>query len=283
MQLTGSPDALDRVETLDVTAEGPLYAWTSPDWDGGPAEMQVELGATQPGVRRGEPCFQAEFGGRAEGRYIVAGVDHADASRRRTNREPPRFERPESWDERKFRDRAEDLRFLLDQLLTRSQRRGDALFGRVDRSRLGAVGHSLGGYTLLGIAGAWPAWRDERLRAFVLLSPYSAPYLGREQLAVSAPVMLQGGTFDVGITPSLPKLYALLPPPKYYAVLPFENHFGWTNLACHGRTTRACAASGNPREMVVLTRAFLDRHLRALPAKRLERKGALAIYQAELR
>lgn len=215
--------------------------------------------------------------------YVVAGLDHADASRKKTRREAPKFGNPESWDDRKFRDRAEDLRFLVDRLLARSRTPGDALHEHVDATRIGAVGHSLGGYALLGIAGARPAWRDERIRAFVLLSPYVAPYLGRKRLAVAAPVMLQGGTLDVLITPSLPELFAALAPPKYYAVLRAENHFGWTNLACLGRTTVDCAGSGNPREMVALTRGFLDRHLRSLPAKRLNERGSLASYQVELR
>ena len=85
------------------------------------------------------------------------------------------------------------------------------------------------------------------------------------------------------VTPLLPGLYARLAAPKYYAVLRAENHFGWTNLACLGRTTTECAARGNPHEIVALTRAFLDRHARGLPAKRLNKKGDLATYRAKLR
>lgn len=215
--------------------------------------------------------------------YVVAALDHADSSRGGTNRESPQFAHPERWDERKFRDRAEDLRFLIDHLLARAARRDDALSGRVDAQRIGGIGHSLGGYALLGVAGAWPSWRDDRVRAFALLSPYAAPLKDRQRLDVGAPVMLQGGTLDIGVTPLLPGVYAKLAAPRYYAVLRAENHFGWTNLACLGRTTVACAGSGNPREMVALTRAFFDRHLRGLPAKRLNRKGALASYQADVR
>lgn len=215
--------------------------------------------------------------------YVVAALDHADSSRGGTKREPPQFAHPERWDERKFRDRAEDLRFLIDHVLARASHRSDALYGHVDAARIGGVGHSLGGYALLGMAGVWPTWRDDRLRALALLSPYVAPLRERERLDVRAPVMLQGGTFDIGVTPLLPGLYARLAAPKYYAVLRAENHFGWTNLACLGRTTIACAGSGNPREIVSLTRAFLDRHLRDRPAKRLNRRGNLASYQAEVR
>lgn len=215
--------------------------------------------------------------------YVVAALDHADASRAQSRREPPQFADAASWDDEKFRDRASDLRALLDHVLERSRDSRDRLHGRVDAARVGAIGHSLGGYALLGVAGARPAWRDERIRAFALLSPFVAPFAKRTALGVSAPVMLQGGTLDVFITPTLAKTYRQLAAPKYFATLHAENHFGWTNLACLGRTTLACAEAGNPREIVALTTAFFDRHLRGERAPRLNAKGNLARYRAKLR
>jgi len=214
--------------------------------------------------------------------YVVAAIDHADASRSSGRREPPSFANPASWDDAKFRDRANDLRFLLDHLLDRARDSRDPLGARIDPDRVGAVGHSLGGYTLLGVGGARASWRDDRVRALALLSPYVAPFAGRKSLGVRAPVMLQGGTLDVFITPSLPHIYRQLSAPKYFATLRGENHFGWTNLACLGRTTVDCARSGNPREIVALTSAFFDRHLRAKRAPRLNEKGSLASYRAKV-
>lgn len=214
--------------------------------------------------------------------YVVAALDHVDASRGGGSREIPPFLNPESWDEQRHRDRAEDLRFLIDALLARAARKGDRLHGHIDAQAIGGIGHSLGGYTLLGMAGAWPPWRDERLRAFALLSPYASPYVLRKRLDVRAPVMLQGGTFDFGITPELPGLYALLRSPKYFLVLRGENHFGWTNFACLGRTTHACSSTGNPEQMVDYAIAFFDRHLRGQRAPLLDAPNrALASYRSD--
>ena len=41
-----------------------------------------------------------------------------------------------------------------------------------DWKRCGLVGHSLGGYTLLGLGGAWPSWRFDGIKAVLALSPY---------------------------------------------------------------------------------------------------------------
>jgi len=210
--------------------------------------------------------------------YVVAALDHSDASGSPELAIPP-FLDPQAWDERTQRDRAQDLRFLVDALLARAERAGDLLHGHIDPQAIGGIGHSLGGYTLLGIAGAWPSWRDERLRAFVLLSPYAAPYLRRERLDVKSAVMLQGGTLDFPITQDLPQLYERLRAPRVLLVLRGENHLAWTDLGCLGRTAPDCAAGGNPARIVAYSRAFFDRHLRGLPAPTLDAGDpALASY-----
>jgi dienelactone hydrolase len=220
----------------------------------------------------------------ARGGYVVAALDHVDAVRSGERVPIPPFLDPAGWNDSSHRDRAEDVRFLLDHLLERAGRETDRLFGHVQREAVGGVGHSLGGYTLLGMAGGWPSWRERRLRASALLSPYAAPYLAHGELALEIPVMLQGGTFDVGITPGLPRLYEGLRPPKYLLVLAAENHFGWTNFACLGRTTLDCTANGNPAQIARFTLAFFDRYLRGRAAPLLDSGDpALASYQHQAR
>jgi pimeloyl-ACP methyl ester carboxylesterase len=96
------------------------------------------------------------------------------------------------------------------------------------------MGHSLGGYTVLGLAGAWPSWKLEGVKAALALSPYSQAFLVHKTLqGLSAPVMYQGGTLDFGETPAISKnsgAYEASPPPKYYVEFKGASHFAWTNL-----------------------------------------------------
>ncbi len=78
-----------------------------------------------------------------------------------------------------WRSRAQDLRFILDHL-DRIEAAVPGLSGRLDRSRVGAVGHSMGGHTVAMLAGmrvtdpvdgrTWDL-TDRRIKAAVLLAP----------------------------------------------------------------------------------------------------------------
>lgn len=215
--------------------------------------------------------------------YIVAALDHADAMTQK-KRKPvwPNFANPKSWSDQKFLDRREDVAALLNYLLQEDEREDSFLHRRIDRKAIGAAGHSLGGYTVLGMVGGWESWRDERIQAALLLSPYASPYIEHDRLSdVKTPIMLQGGTLDFGITPFLPKVYDRLDAPKYYLVLKNETHFGWTNLVSLGKTTTECAKSGNPALVTEYSTAFFDRHLkRAEKADTLDEKNhRLETYQ----
>lgn len=152
--------------------------------------------------------------------YLVAAPNHRDATchggaQGCGDRPAVPFKQPELWNADSYRDRADDLRSLLDAL------RADPRFApRADFSRIGLVGHSLGGYTVLGLAGAWPGWKLDGVRAVLALSPYSQPFVQHHTLGgLDAPVMYQGGTRDFGVTPTLHKsagAYDQSPAPKYY-------------------------------------------------------------------
>jgi hypothetical protein len=100
-------------------------------------------------------------------------------------------------------------------------------------ARVGVAGHSLGGYTVLGLAGGWPSWKDPRIRAVLAPSPYSSPYLSKEQRAnLNIPVMYQGGTGDSVVTPTVKKsggAYDQSAKPKYYIEFDGAGRFAWTN------------------------------------------------------
>src|SRR5262245_25402644 len=87
--------------------------------------------------------------------YIVAAVNHADslAQKRTKPIAFPNFIDAKSWDDGKFRDRQEDLKALLDRLLEQNRQPDSFLRQRIDEKKIGAAGHSLGGYTVHSLGG----------------------------------------------------------------------------------------------------------------------------------
>lgn len=166
--------------------------------------------------------------------YLVVAPNHADATShgghaRWSDRPERSFGAPETWDETTFRGRADDIRRLIAALQTSPDWQG-----KIDWTRCGLAGHSLGGYTVLGLGGAWPCWKLDGIKAILALSPYVRPFLLHKTLSgLTAPVMYQGGTLDFSITPwvAMPNgAYDLSPAPKYFVELQWAGHFAWTNL-----------------------------------------------------
>jgi predicted dienelactone hydrolase len=152
------------------------------------------------------------------------------------------------WGDDDFRDRAEDIRAIVAALP------GHPRYGTVaDATRLALVGHSLGGYTVLGLAGAWPSWRLPGVRAVVALTPYSMPFQRSEGLRrITVPTMYQAGTLDPVFTLPLEQFaYAQTPAPKYLVKVRDASHLAWTDLGTSDRDA-----------IVGYTQAFLDRYVR---------------------
>jgi predicted dienelactone hydrolase len=205
--------------------------------------------------------------------YLVFAPDHRDATcdggsaTWRDRAEEP-FTKVELWSDAVYRDRAEDIRRLVEAL------KADPRWtGRADWGHLALAGHSLGGYTVLGLAGAWPSWRLDGVKAVLALSPYDQPFLAKKTLGgLLAPVMYQGGTRDLGITPSVRRPgggYDQSPAPKYFVEFDRAGHLAWSDFPSE-------AHAG----IVAYARAFLDRYLKG------EAAGALTVRSsgvAELR
>jgi predicted dienelactone hydrolase len=205
--------------------------------------------------------------------YVVAAPDHRDASCSVDGARLPRLHLPQlpfsaagHWRESTYRDRRADLEKTLDWMLA-----NDDFRGSIDPARIGAMGHSLGSYSVLGMAGAWDSWKDPRIAAVLALAPYVKPLLLGERLGnIHAPVMFQTARFDLGITPSLrgPNgAFAQSHDPKYYVELRGGNHFEWTNAVCFGHTRiEDCLEKrANPRLIVTYSVAFFDRYLKQRP------------------
>ncbi|MBL6752302.1 MAG: dienelactone hydrolase family protein [Nevskia sp.] len=162
--------------------------------------------------------------------------------------------RPDLWTASTYADRAADVGALIAAL------HADPRFRRrADWSRLGLVGHSLGGYTALGLAGAWPRWKLPGVRAVLALAPYSLPFGLRGTLAgIAAPVMFECGQSDFAITPMVDGAlgsYANAPRPKYYAEFANAGHLAWTDSDATAH-----------RLILAYSLAFLDHYVRGRPA-----------------
>jgi predicted dienelactone hydrolase len=221
--------------------------------------------------------------------YVVAAPDHADAAICHTLPGSPSSPvpqpdifKPQDWNEDSRRDRRDDLEAVIDDLLA-----NDEFAHVIDPMSIGAAGHSLGGYTVVGLAGGWASWLDTRVRAVLGLSPYVMPFQVKETLGqIRAPVMYQGGTLDVGITPFLvgPNgAYARANAPAYFLELKNAAHFAWVNCG-NEHTTQSCLASiPNARLIDEYSIAFFDHHLKGLADPILhEKNSALANYKFKL-
>jgi predicted dienelactone hydrolase len=201
----------------------------------------------------------------AQAGYLVVAPNHADArcgTRPRTGmigRRPEEpFQKPKQWSEATYRDRHDDIVAVLDAVLADKKFQGIP----VDPRHIGIAGHSLGGYTALGVGGGWPSWRDDRIKAVLALSAFCTPYTAKGDLKhLGVPVMYQGGTRDFGVTPTIRRFsgaYDLSSSPKYYVEFDDAGHFAWTNL--------------NPNFQPIIVRysiAFMDYYLKVNSRDRL--------------
>ncbi len=165
------------------------------------------------------------------------------------------FRNPENWNDQTYADRAQDIENLLNAL-QHDPHYGAAPF---DWNHVGLIGHSLGGYTVLEIGGAWPRWKDPRVKAILALSPYTAPFVLHNTLQnIDAPVMYQGGTRDTGISQLLERpggAYEQTPAPKYLVQLAGAGHFAWIDMR----------ANAKHNLIIEYGRAFLDQYLKSRP------------------
>lgn len=185
--------------------------------------------------------------------YLVVAPKHADSGFALGGdgslKPDEKFGEPESWTEKTYRDRGDDVRAIVEALKNDKQ-----WTERIAWEKVALIGHSLGGYTSLGAAGAWPSWKLAEVKAVVALSPYCSPYVKSGTLAkLNVPVMYQGGTRDFGITPFVKRsggAYDATPSPCVFVEFDGAGHMAWTDLKPdhHDSITR-------------YTLAFLAKHL----------------------
>jgi predicted dienelactone hydrolase len=189
----------------------------------------------------------------AQASYLVIAPNHKDATTKSggtAGRPELPFQDPGEWNDTTYRDRAQDIQSLLSAL-----KASERFSKRIDWSRVALAGHSLGGYTVLGLAGAWPSWKVPEVKAVLALSPYANPYVHHGDLAhMAGPVMYQSGTADMGVAPFLHRaggVYDKTSSPAYLIEFQGAGHLAWTDV--------------NPKFQTSITDyslAFLNRHVK---------------------
>jgi len=207
--------------------------------------------------------------------YVVVAPDHQDAllcsvdgsaSTFSNATQEPKILNPETWTDSSYVDRKVDIENVLNGVL-----QDPRLGPLINVQRIGIAGHSLGGYTALGMVGGWPSWKDDRFKAALLMSPYSLPFSIQKTLNdVTVPLMYQGAELDVGITPFLEGAggaYAQSNPPKYFVKLRGGNHFTWTNAVCANYPRIADCLQSKPEAQLIdeYGIAFFDAYLKGKP------------------
>ncbi|MCB1682118.1 MAG: dienelactone hydrolase family protein [Alphaproteobacteria bacterium] len=191
-------------------------------------------------------------GALAQAGYFVAAPRHKDAicNGNGLSRAEESFIHTENWSSQTHRDRRDDMIAVLNALKEDPQ-----LSPLIDFDNIGLLGHSLGGYTVLGLAGGWPDWKIDNVRAVVALSPVCQPFVTHDTLSrIDRPVQYQGGTRDLGITPGIKKqngCYDQTAAPAMFVEFQGVGHFTFSDLQTKSHDS-----------MTFYARNFFDRFMR---------------------
>jgi predicted dienelactone hydrolase len=155
------------------------------------------------------------------------------------------------------RDQIRDAAYVLTQVLRRnpdSWRKG-GFGGRLDTARISAVGHSMGGYTTLGLVS--DCCRDGRIKAALVLAGVSESAEGPAIEEPSAPIMFVHATLDIAVPfRNSERAYADAGDPRYLVeirvplggvvahLLPIAESFGSITRGVHRSEDAFLAAYG---------------------------------------
>lgn len=180
---------------------------------------------------------------------------------------------PEKW-----ADRAKDVSFVIDSF-AEIEKQAPALKGKFDKNRIGVAGHSIGGQTVLALAGALldtPKAKDvnlsdSRIKAFLVMSLQAPGRMGFDAKAfakVTRPVMaLEAGKRQAGPNgnngnnakaPKQEKIYDLLSKgDKYNLTLTTAAHYDFVDKKDFQRAEQTAQPY-----ITMLSTAFFDGYLK---------------------
>ena len=164
--------------------------------------------------------------------YLVMAPNHRDAmgSGNMLSKPEENIKGMANWTESSYKDSGDDIKKLLSALHKDPQWNS-----QIDWSKLVLAGHSLGGYTMLACAGAWPSWKiPYDIKAILAMSPVTLPFLSKGTLSkVSVPIMYQGGNLDLLVTPFVKRAngaFDKTPSPACFVEFARASHFFWTDF-----------------------------------------------------
>jgi predicted dienelactone hydrolase len=177
-----------------------------------------------------------------------------------------------------------DVSFVLTSMLGQNRTAGSPFHAVLAPGRVGVIGHSLGGTTVLGVA-ANSCCADARVRAAVSIDGIQLPFgSGQFFTGRTVPLLLFHGDADhTSPYSSSVQIYMGAPPPKFFVTLYGAPHTAF-------RQRRNATAAAPPWEPVIVQSVldFLGRYLNndALALRRLQKDATVpgvASLQAQVR
>ena len=194
--------------------------------------------------------------------YIVVAPKHSDCISGNTTPDMS-WRKPEQWTEQTNSNRRNDLHKVLDALPSTDHAQHIKTFKQV-----GCMGHSMGGYTCMGLAGAWDSWKRNEVISIALLSPWHKPYAVQNRIGnmTNVKTLYQGGTKDRPISPDLIEpdgAFDQTAPSKYLQIFRRARHSSWTDRVLAKRFHE---------QMSYYLVSFFDVSLKGDPKEKLEVK-----------
>lgn len=170
--------------------------------------------------------------------------------------------------------------FLINAVLALNSTKESLFYSLIDKSKIGMMGHSLGGLTTLGMIGAYQ-FTDPRIKAALL---FSAPTYPFEETGsdVSIPTMSMVGDNDEPMLRSdisRMAFYDIASPPKYYLILGNSDHLAFTDRD-YREMPLYQAVEKDPRARAIseYAFAFFETHLLLKPSSVLNEKDDAWVY-----